>query len=403
MSVDLEACRFVADSELFAEVAQEPSVRQGMEIREAARRRQALRASLLGNAVRVDRKVVPHLAAACDALVERLPQLGTIESYVFNDPRINAFVSRGRSRILVGLSSGAVNSLNGDELAFVIGHELGHAFFEHTDIDANGLAAQAQLAPKVCMRLRAWQRAAEISADRAGLMCCDSLEAAASALFKSVSGLSGEGIEVRPEEFAGQWRHLAEEVADSGERQQWEFSHPFPPLRMMAMLLYWRARRAEDPRQAMAACEEEIGRMLALMDPGAGETPLQDALLSDYFFWGGLFIARADGSMDAQEIARLQSVAPPGTDVEGVVADPGFRDELCVDRFARNLETRRKKLSAVEQHRIVYGLIDVAAADGSVDESEIARLHRLGAVLGIPAAGCDLIVGQYREEAENVV
>ena len=401
MSLDIDACRFAADSKLFGELTQEPSVKQGMAIREAARRRETLRASLLGTAVSVDPKVVPHLAAAFNALVDRIPQLDAIECYVYNEPKINAFVSQSHSRTLVGLSSGAVNSLTDVELIFVIGHELGHALFEHTGLDVNGLTTHGGLQPKVCMRLRAWQRAAEISADRAGLICCDSLEAAASALFKTVSGLAVDKIDVRPEEFAGQWRPLAEEVADAGDRSQWEFSHPFPPLRMTAMLFYWRAKQAQN-HQALVASEEQITQMLALMDPSAGEGPLNDALLSSFFFWGGLYIALADGRLDQKEVSRLQTVAPNNTDVEAVVSDSGFRDEVCVERFSKDVKTRRKKLSAVEQHRIVYGLIDVAAADGRVASSEMSRLQELGGILGIPAAGCDLIVGQHKEDAKNV-
>jgi uncharacterized tellurite resistance protein B-like protein len=397
-SLDLNGCRFADDSRLRDELALEPAIQQFMELRETSRRRDALRTSLLASAVRVDPRVMPHLAAAIGALIDRLPGLGDVECYVFNDPSINAFVGEGATRTLVGLSSGAVNALDGDELRFVIGHELGHALFDHTGIDVESLATEGRLDPKTCMRLRAWQRAAEISADRAGLTLCDSLEVAAGALFKTVSGLSVADMVVRPEEFAGQWQHLAEEVVDRGERDHWAFSHPFPPLRMMAMLSHWRARGADATDQALAASEAEIAGMLAMMDPGASAEALDDPLLGGFFFWGGLYIALADGHLDPAEVERLQTVAPAGTDVAAVVAEPSFGDDACLARFAEGLASRRKKLSAVERHRIVYGLIDVAAADGRVDDAEIERLHRLGAGLGIPAPGCDLILGQYRED-----
>lgn len=135
-----------------------------------------------------------------------------------------------------------------------------------------------------------------------------------------------------------------------------------------------------------------------MMDPSSGGEAMDDPLLGGFFFWGGLFIALADGHLDAAEIERLQTVAPAHTDVAAIVAAPGFDDDSCVTRFGEGLAARRKKLSAVERHRIIYGLIDVAAADGHVDPSEVERIHCLGNELGIPAPGCDLVLSQYRED-----
>ena len=56
----------------------------------------------------------------------RIIQSGTTQD-VFDQPSINAFVTRGRSCVMVGLSSGAVNGLSPRELEFVIGHELGNS------------------------------------------------------------------------------------------------------------------------------------------------------------------------------------------------------------------------------------------------------------------------------------
>ena len=52
-----------------------------------------------------------------------------------------------------------------------------------------------------------------------------------------------EGIKVSPEELAGQWDYLSQEVASAGERDQWQMTHPFPPLRMKAMMTFWPASR----------------------------------------------------------------------------------------------------------------------------------------------------------------
>ena len=164
---------------------------------------------------------------------------------------------------------------------------------------------------------------------------------------------------------------------------------------MKAMILFWEGR--DDP----APADAEVARLLALMDPMAGDDEASaDPLLARFFFWGGLFIALAD-ELDTEEVARLQTVAPPEVDVGELVGGDGIDPEECLENFRVAKQERRAKLTAVELHRIAQGLIDVAAADGRIDAEEVARLHRLGEVLGIGPQGCDLLVAEYRKENQG--
>lgn len=346
--------------------------------------------------MRIGSDIVPSLAAATSSLVEQALGTDEVECYVYPEPSINALVTNGGgSRTLIALSSGAVNGLDLDELRFLLGHELGHVLFNHLDVDVEGLARSESLAPATCMRLRAWQRAMEISADRVGLVCCGSLEHAARALFKTVSGMTAAGFPVRPEQFGDQWRHLLEELTADGVRDHWDISHPFPPLRMKAMTLFSESASVEQ-------ADREVSRMLALMNPDGNAEPMGDPLLAEFLFWGGLYIALADRDVVAAEVERIQTAAPEGIDVRQLVSDPDLTDALCLRRFSEMVSKRRKKLSAIEKHGIVYGLIDVASADGHVDPTEFRRLLELGGEIGVPSAGCELIARQYLEERNNV-
>lgn len=391
----IQAARFRGDVELLAAARADPELERRLAEAAARHRRNALRSRLLGHAVRIDIDLLPHLAEPFARLDGQFGLEGGLEAYVHNQPSVNAFIARGNSRTIVALSSGAVNLLAPEELEFVIGHELGHALYGHLEVAADQLLRDKRFPPRWSMRLRAWQRAAEISADRAGLISCGSLEVAANAMFKTLSGLRLPGAGISPRQFAAQWNHLVDEVLTEGERDA-HLSHPLPPLRMKAMLLFWEGRG--DP----AAADAEVARLLALMDPLAGEIRGElDPLLGRFFFWGGLFIALAGGRLDRAEAERLQTVAPPGIDVGELGRKDGLDPERCFDQFQLARQERRAKLSAVELHRIAQGLIDVAAADGRIDPAEVAHFHRLGGALGIGPRACDLLIGQYTKDNEG--
>ncbi len=389
----IEAVRFRGDTELLEAARGDADLAGPLASSKALRRRNALRCRLLSHSVRVSVGLMPHLADSFQRLTERFELSGGLEAYVHNDGAVNAFVAKGVSRTIVVLSSGAVNLLTPAELEFVIGHELGHAVYGHLEVPVDHLLKEERFSPRLSMTLRAWQRAAEISADRAGLVSCESLGVAANALFKSQSGLELPGGGVQPGDFAAQWEQLVDEVLTEGQRDHWQLSHPFPTLRMKAMILFW------DGRDQPGEVDEEVARLLALMDPMEGSVDgIEDPLLARFFFWGGLFIALADGRLDAAEVERLQSVAPSGLDVGRLTSTPEFEPDSCLERFRAAKEERRAKLTAVELHRIMQGLIDVAAADGQIDDQETGHLYKLAEVLGISPGACDLLVSNYLEQ-----
>ena len=110
------------------------------------------------------------------------------ELYVYNDPYPNA-ITLGVDKPFIAISSSLYDLCDDDERRFVLGHELGHAMSGHALyqsllqhllnligsfgwIPAGGLGLRALIAA-----LREWQRKAELSGDRAGLLATQDVDA----------------------------------------------------------------------------------------------------------------------------------------------------------------------------------------------------------------------------------
>jgi hypothetical protein len=391
-AIPFEHARFSGDRVLLEQLRADERVAHALQRTEVLRRHNMTRTRLLSQAVRVNVRLLPNLAESFADLSRNLNTPKPLEAYVFAEPTINAFVGEGVNHFLVGVSSGAVSALSAEELKFVIGHELGHATYGHLEVAAELVLETAELDLRRCQLIRAWQRAAELSADRAGLVCCGSLEAAASALFKTVSGLNLPGLAVEPGELAAQWEHLVEEVLDGGRRDQWQLSHPFPPLRMKALMSFARLGVG-------SGADTDAQRLLALMDASSsGKKDADDPLLARFVFWGGAYVAMAHGPLPAEVRVRLSQVAPEGIGIDALMQETGAVSQFALQRFQEARRTRRSKLSAQELHRITAGLIDLVKRDGAVSSGHVMRLRQLGEELGIAAQAMDLMISKRLEE-----
>ena len=164
-----------------------------------------------GSHLRVSEKRYPeiyeYLKRACQILdVKTIPEL-----YVKWDYTIDAETYGSENPIIV-LNSGLLDLCTDDEIMFLIGHEVGHIKSNHMLyhmaaeilvflIDYIPLLGQAsQLA------LYYWDRMSDLTADRAGLLCCQNSEAMISALMKMAGVPLKEHSKINTESFLEQAR-----------------------------------------------------------------------------------------------------------------------------------------------------------------------------------------------------
>jgi Zn-dependent protease with chaperone function len=212
--------------------------------------------------VAVGPRQYPEIHAIGETCARRLG-IGVPQIFIYHAGEANGFTiaTDDREPVIV-LTSELVSILEPLELQFVIGHECGHIHNLHgvynvaAEMIANPLmhtllqqVAKAGMALKLIqtaghLQLLAnavqgglrlfflhWSRCAEITCDRAGLICCGDLRAAQLALVKLITGDASRLQGFNIDEYVGQLRrsggpaHFSELFAD----------HPLIPRRVEAL------------------------------------------------------------------------------------------------------------------------------------------------------------------------
>lgn len=350
---------------------------------------------LLSSALRLTRSMAPAVADSVAACRDLLGIEHPVEVFVRADAMLNASMMRQPSGpAMILLSSRLVEVFTPAELRFVIGHELGHLAWEHFGIPMPATATVEDMAGRMVTRASAlklylWCRAAEVSADRAGLVCAGDPEAAASGFFKLASGLSSAYVRADLDTYAAQIDSLAmtpaarEKPRDDDDTLDCFSTHPYSPLRVRAVVAFSRsaAYRAAlgQARQGFEDDELEalVERDLDLMSPGyleeKGET---QAALRRLLYCAGLSVAASNGVVEDKELAALKALL--GADTMWGQHDP----EKVRDELERRL-TEAASLPMASRAQLVQHLTIVAAADGQVDDAELAEMSRIADRLGV--------------------
>lgn len=137
------------------------------------------------------------------------------------------------------------------ELTFVLGHECGHIALGHVLYHSvmSTIQNTAELIPLighsiyqlVAWPLMAWHRRSEISADRAGLLCCGDVDVACKALLKLESGFMGiEDLDI--DQYIQNTNHQLEHSA-LGKYAELLHEHPILAKRMEALKLFAKSEK----------------------------------------------------------------------------------------------------------------------------------------------------------------
>jgi Zn-dependent protease with chaperone function len=198
--------------------------------------------NLLGGAVRVSESQFPKIHELTRICAERL---GINPPTVYVLPaldQLNAMTFGTDDDAFVLVNSATIDHMAEDELLFIIGHECGHVQNNHVVyktalyyLSQMASAFVAWIVTPAVIALNGWSRRAEITCDRAGLLCCRSLDAGTRALVKFAVGSQKLYQEINLEEYLRQLDDGREGIGRFGELLR---THPYVPKRVEALRLF---------------------------------------------------------------------------------------------------------------------------------------------------------------------
>ncbi len=355
------------------------------------------RRNLLSSTLRLTRSMSPEIADTVAECKDMIGYDAPVEVYVTPEHQFNATCYREvKGPTVLTVSSRLLEAFTPAELRFVIGHELGHAAFDHYGLPMPITATLEELgipfvSRPTSLRLYAWCRSAELSADRIGLLCARDPEAAASGFFKLASGMASERVRPDLATFARQ----VESLASAPEAREKEYdedtldcfsTHPYNPVRVRAVWAFSRSEpylkalgKATDAAWALDDVEALVERDLQLMEPSYLEEKSQVSdTLRRLLYTAGIAVAAASGGVEQTELEALGRLL--GTDHADLPRD--------VAKIVADLDGRIKAALEVPlKHRaqLVQHLTIVAAADGSVSDEELHVMEDIARRLDVGA------------------
>ena len=336
------------------------------------------RSVMEGNSLKVQESLLPQFYVLCEDVKNKLEFNEKIDFFITGNSTVNAcsYASCDEQRPhIIEFNSGLFNLMNEEELKYVIGHEIGHLINRDTSITHlfgfiyPNEAAQQKCPTFLLKRMKLFNQLAELSADRYGYMANENLEACVTAIFKMASGLFLEKMNVSIKELMAENNERLEFfLKDAGVSSG---SHPVNPIRIRALDLFANAKTQSKLNRGM---EELINVLQSFLYDDI------DYALADFISSAGVFMAQMDGKRDKNEEEFILSMLGafslfPHKDLKRI--EKGDVVKTLNDSITKILE-----LAPQMRGDLLRYFIDVAFADGFLEENEMALIYDFGGKLG---------------------
>ena len=237
--------------------------------------------SFMGRTIRVSSRQVPRIHRIAKDCAERL-NVPVPTIYVANSPIMNAYTFGTDDDSFIVVHSKLIDDFTDEELRFVIGHEMGHIQNRHVVygtalrlLKTNASIFLRWIAPPAEAALAAWARRAEITCDRAGLLCAGDLAVAERSFLKMACGSTKLYEELDIDAFLEQ---LEDGQSKVGRLTEMFATHPYLPKRIRALQLfaqsemYRKAVGLGDDGTSLHDVDDQVDEIIKVLGGGSGSS-----------------------------------------------------------------------------------------------------------------------------------
>jgi len=353
---------------------------------------------LLADNVLLNEVIAPRLYQICKEVKNKLNFNDEIEFYITQSARLNAFAINGfgyRAHMIC-FTSGLIQCLNDDELAYVIGHEIGHLIFKHSQLNTvAGILANSEepISSQIRNLFMRWDKYAEISADRMGFIAQPNLETIGKTFFKLASGLSEEHLKFNITEYMKQ----LDKIKDIS-RDELVSSHPKNLVRLKCLELFSKSELYTSLNKSAMTKEQLQKETTAVLDLEEYH-PTEEWQIKALEFISavGMYISSIDNKMNPNEWEKLYSMVYYHTSqpekyltFESIEEIEEKKNAIC-EFYAQSKNDHKFSLCEM--------MVDIATCDGKLDEKEKAALFDIANKMNIDE---DTIKRMIQKASRNI-
>lgn len=338
---------------------------------------------LEGHSFKVSSTLTPRLNSLFNEVKKKLHFEADVDFYITNSKDLNAFAISGLddSAHIININSATIETMDDDELKFIIGHEIGHLISNNAKISRHisfVFPDYDRIPLLLKHKIELWEKLAELTADRFGFIASPDLKKCISGFFKLSSGLDTNKIKFNYEAYLLENDNVLKFFKEKGGNNL--TTHPVNPIRIKAIELFSKSKLYNSIESDLSVKEDSV------LDKSISElvdilTTLSNSEIDyhrKYFIAaGGLIVANADGKINQEEYDNILRILSNLS-----VFPVSFLDFIIKGKETENIfiQSMQKimSLNPSERRPMLEYLISIAMADHELLLKEISFIFEIG-------------------------